>query len=257
MKLPVMSLVVICSLVGIASGCSDAGPEGARGNIAVDGSNPETSSDSNRRGHGAVRASDTENLPNTSSPLLDVKAYAGIYRSRYPRIFHDDNPDNIIRLQSLGFPTQSELDQVALLTDMELKAKFDSGDARAAIFYSERLADHIEERFIGQGVDSVAKLLELNPSERSNISSLVIDATTAAASGMKFSPSAFSAYNYGRVNYLATGHASYLPASYALAQDLGDTEAGRFLQEMNNDQQRYPADAVLEVYRTMKVTAGR
>ena len=256
MKLKINQFIFISLLSCVAVGCGDIGSGGERKTV-VDDLHSDVSSNGEFEGKGSMGASSPDDLVKISSPLLDVKSYSDFYRMRYPRLFHAEDRDNIIRLQSLGFPTQDEVNQVAALTDLELKNRFASGDSRGAIFYSERLADQIEEKLVDQGVDSVSRLVELNPNERSSISLLVVDATAAAASGLKFAPSAFSAYNYGRVNYLATGDESYIPASYAMAKDLGDAEAGRILQEMTGDKAGYSADKVLDIYRTMKVTVGR
>jgi hypothetical protein len=202
-------------------------------------------------------ASSTFTWPEGSPQLSENdRQYLRNLSERYNNIFStlDGRPEN--EAISLGFPTAKEWLDARNISDQELKNRAKEGDVKAKAFYVDRNLQTLENLISSSGAENINEVFQASPAARERFQQTAIDTQVASAELLKFRPSPFSAYMFGMSSAITGGVNFTIPASIAVAGDLGDRRSPDLLQAYSNKVGALDSNAVMSSYLSMRKTAG-
>jgi hypothetical protein len=172
-----------------------------------------------------------------SSLSAEQREYLADLSIRYNGIFAGLEGRSMREVEALGFPSAKEWLDAKNLTDDELLNRARQGDVKAKAFY-------------------VSEVFQASPAARDEYQKLAIDTQVSAAEILKFHPSPFAAYLFGRTSAVTGGMEFPIAASIAVAGDLGDARSAALLQAYSSKVGAMDPGAVMSSYNSMCSIAG-
>lgn len=156
-------------------------------------------------------------------------------------------------LAGTGFPMPEEWVASSMLTDAELKELARRGNLKAAMFYSDRLANQLA---LLQSRAGAAAQGEYDVQRQLNL--VIAEALGSGAQLMRATDSPFAAYVYGRSLSGATQgvRPEAMGGAFFAARDRGDTRAPRLMAAFSRQNQNMNNQTIMSAYSAMKTLSS-
>jgi hypothetical protein len=191
-----------------------------------------------------------------SSLSAEQREYLADLSIRYNGIFAGLEGRSMREVEALGFPSAKEWLDAKNLTDDELLNRARQGDVKAKAFYVDRGMFKLESLVSSSGAENISEVFQASPAARDEYQKLAIDTQVSAAEILKFHPSPFAAYLFGRTSAVTGGMEFPIAASIAVAGDLGDARSAALLQAYSSKVGAMDPGAVMSSYNSMCSIAG-
>jgi|GEM_PF-2461356 len=173
--------------------------------------------------------------------------------SRYYGAVQFGNAREREELSRLGIPLPGEWLSSRDHSDEELAKLGDAGDAKALIFLTDRLIAKMSDTRSKAGESSYLSYVKSLPDDmRSPGQQDLAEASGRASASYIISPKPFTAYQYGIATAEVTGSPDIVPASIAIAGELGDARAENILASYYKTGPRSDDAAVLQAEEAMR-----